>query len=133
MKVRNNGTIINPVEFLAQIPNQDSRRYTLLELVGPMKLCTENTDTNKQGINDLFVKSKFGEKLLFKMCREGAGNERVELFYYSEETEDESEKTMVTEIKRDPAERLMVDKEGRWVAVITPKWRTLKVAIWELK
>lgn len=125
-------TIINTVDWRAQISDPDSRRYVLLELVETVELYTEDTESNKQGMQELFIRSDFGADLLFEMCKAGC-NKKVKLYYYSDESRREAGENIVTEIKQEPAERLMFDKGGRWLAVLSTRMNSMRIAIWELK
>lgn len=125
-------TIINTVDWRAQISDPDSRRYVLLELLETVELYTEDTESNKQGMQELFIRSDFGADLLFEMCKAGC-NKKVKLYYYSDESRREAGENIVTEIKQEPAERLMFDKGGRWLAVLSTRMNSMRIAIWELK
>lgn len=127
-----NGTVINTVDWRTQVSNPDSRRYVLLELLETVELYTEDTESNKQGMQELFIRSDFGADLLFEMCKAGC-NKKVKLYYYSDETRREAGENIVTEIKQEPAERLMFDKGGRWLAVLSTRMNSMRIAIWELK
>ena len=125
-------TIINTVDWRAQISDPDSRRYVLLELLETVELYTEDTESNKQGMQELFIRSDFGADLLFEMCKAGC-NKKVKLYYYSDESRREAGENIVTEIKQEPAERLMFDKGGRWLAVLSTRMNSMRIVIWELK
>ena len=130
--MRNNGTLINTADWREGILNLDSRRAAYIGLLSRVYLVTEDTDQTKQNLFELFAKSRFGSCVLFEMCKAGC-NKKVELSYYSGETRREAGENIVTEIKQNPAERIMFDPKGRWVVVLSQKWQTLQVSIWDLK
>ena len=132
MKVRNNGTIIDIKDLVESITERNSRRYAFLELLEPAEVFTDDEESTEQDMRELFGKSDFGEELLFEMCKAGC-NKDLEILCRFNETRRKVGEDTVTAIKGDSADRLVFDKEGRWVAVLTPKWWTLKVAIWKLK
>lgn len=130
--MRNNGTIIDIKDLVESIVERNSRRYAFLELLEPAEVFTDDEESTEQEMRELFGKSDFGEDLLFEMCKAGS-NKNLEIHCLFNETRRKVGEETVTAIKGEPADRLVFDKEGIWVAVITLKWRTLKVAIWKLK